>query len=292
MLTVQEIQAMSFEKAVFGGYDMKSVDEFVEQFTEDYAALQKENAALKSKMKVLVDKIEEYRSVEDGMRKALVSAQNIAKETVDDAKKEASQLLEASRKRIEEQAAQCKQLVEEEHVKLETARTQSADFISKMTGMYEAQIQSLIALSTGVALQTEIAEAASAAIPEQELTADASEPTQKFETVSDKAETTAEYHLPADIEAFMKKYEPAEDTLATATPEIHEPETTEAKPDIQPEASPTSEPEREQEGMQIKVMEVTLGKDKNEKSEEKPKFQFGDLKFGAEYSTENEERRR
>ena len=49
MLTVQEIQAVNFEKAVFGGYDMKAVDEFLEHITEDYAAMQKENAALKEK---------------------------------------------------------------------------------------------------------------------------------------------------------------------------------------------------------------------------------------------------
>lgn len=72
MLTVQEIQALTFEKAMFNGYDPKSVDEVIEQITEDYAAMQKENAALKAKMKVLVDKIDEYRSVEDGMRRALV----------------------------------------------------------------------------------------------------------------------------------------------------------------------------------------------------------------------------
>ena len=35
MLTVQEIQAISFEKAVFGGYDQKAVDDFVE---EEYCA--------------------------------------------------------------------------------------------------------------------------------------------------------------------------------------------------------------------------------------------------------------
>ena len=59
MLTVQEIQALTFEKAMFNGYDPKSVDEVIEQITEDYAAMQKENAALKAKMKVLVDKIDE-----------------------------------------------------------------------------------------------------------------------------------------------------------------------------------------------------------------------------------------
>ena len=101
MLTVQEIQALTFEKAMFNGYDPKSVDEVIEQITEDYAAMQKENAALKSKMKVLVDKIEEYRSVEDGMRRALVSAQGIAQETLDKAKLEAQQIVDQAKETYE-----------------------------------------------------------------------------------------------------------------------------------------------------------------------------------------------
>ena len=49
-MTVQEIQEIGFEKAVFGGYDMKSVDTFLERVAEEFAAMQKENASLKAKM--------------------------------------------------------------------------------------------------------------------------------------------------------------------------------------------------------------------------------------------------
>ena len=59
MFTPQEIQEKTFVKAVFGGYDMATVDEFLEPLTEDYITLYKENAVLKSKMKVLVEKLEE-----------------------------------------------------------------------------------------------------------------------------------------------------------------------------------------------------------------------------------------
>ena len=62
MFTPQEIQEKTFVKAVFGGYDMQTVDEFLEPLTEDYITLYKENAVLKSKMKILVEKLEEYRS--------------------------------------------------------------------------------------------------------------------------------------------------------------------------------------------------------------------------------------
>ncbi len=60
MFTPQEIQEQTFSKAVFGGYDMQQVDDFLEPLTEDYITLYKENSVLKAKMKILVEKLEEY----------------------------------------------------------------------------------------------------------------------------------------------------------------------------------------------------------------------------------------
>ncbi len=80
MLTPQEVTGTQFEKAIFGGYDIASVDKFLDQLTQDYTALYRENGILKNKMKVLVDKVEEYRSTEDAMRMALLSAEKTAKE--------------------------------------------------------------------------------------------------------------------------------------------------------------------------------------------------------------------
>lgn len=155
MLTVQEIQAVNFEKAVFGGYDMKAVDEFLEHITEDFAALQKENAALKSKMKVLVDKIEEYRSVEDGMRRALVSAQNIAQETLDKSKAEADQLLFNARNEAETRIENYRMQIASESKKLEEAKAKNAEFVAQLSAVYEEQLKSLIALSASDILENE-----------------------------------------------------------------------------------------------------------------------------------------
>ena len=75
MFTPQQLEQISFDKAVFGGYDMQSVDEFLEPLLEDYETLYKENATLKSKMRVLVEKLEEYRKNEGSVKEALRSAQ-------------------------------------------------------------------------------------------------------------------------------------------------------------------------------------------------------------------------
>ena len=41
MLTPQEVSSKTFPKAVMGGYNMVSVDEFLDKLTEDYSSLYK-----------------------------------------------------------------------------------------------------------------------------------------------------------------------------------------------------------------------------------------------------------
>ena len=80
MFTPQQIDQISFSKATFGGYNMDDVDQFLEPLTEDYVTLYKENALLKSKMRVLVGKLEEYRKNEASMKEAILNAQAMVRE--------------------------------------------------------------------------------------------------------------------------------------------------------------------------------------------------------------------
>ena len=86
MITAQDIREKTFEKSRIGGYDMASVDDFLEELADDVTAYQKENAVLKSKMKVLVDKIEEYRANEEALNMAVLSAQKLAVQIENDAR--------------------------------------------------------------------------------------------------------------------------------------------------------------------------------------------------------------
>ena len=105
MLTPQEVSARSFTKMVMGGYNMTMVDEFLDELTDDYTALYKENASLKAKLKVLVEKVEEYRATEDSMRATLLTAQRMADSIVKEAEERRDEILgqaEASaRERLE-----------------------------------------------------------------------------------------------------------------------------------------------------------------------------------------------
>ena len=94
MLTPQEGSNHAFAMAVMGGYNMAMGDEFLDELTDDYNSLYKENAALKAKIKVLVDTVEEYRSTEDAMRAALLTAQMMADSMAAEAEEKNKALLE------------------------------------------------------------------------------------------------------------------------------------------------------------------------------------------------------
>lgn len=99
MLTPQDIQEKAFAKAAFGGYTMAEVDEFLEEIGEDYAALFKENASLKTNMRALIEKVKEYRATEDAMRGALLTAQKMSDQQIADAEKKAAQIVAEAEKK-------------------------------------------------------------------------------------------------------------------------------------------------------------------------------------------------
>ena len=131
MFTPQEVSEKVFPKASFGagGYAMGAVDEFLDTLTEDYTALYKENVALKAKLKILAEKVEEYRATEDAMRSTLLTAQKMAAKLVQEAQTEKENLLKEAN---EQHAAQLAQLEKERHEaeeKLTMARQSLADFV-------------------------------------------------------------------------------------------------------------------------------------------------------------------
>ncbi|RHR10786.1 DivIVA domain-containing protein [Pseudoflavonifractor sp. AF19-9AC] len=139
MLTPQEVSERAFQKASFGGYNMSQVDEFLDILTGDYSALYSENAVLKSKMKVLVDKVEEYRSTEEAMRKALMAAQRMAEDLV----KEAEQKKEAILKEAEGEAIRRKEEIsrelQAEEYRLQEAQKATAAMVAKIRALTQQQ---------------------------------------------------------------------------------------------------------------------------------------------------------
>lgn len=172
MMTPQEVSEATFAKAVMGGYNMAAVDEFLDKVTESYTDLYKENNALKAKLKVLVERLEEYRQVEDSLRSTLLAGQKMADQMVKDAEAkrdsivgEAERLQKnlmaeaekaaaaraaelrqeiANQERLQrEVVAETERLIAAEKERLNQAKASTADFVTASKALCQSQLAML-----------------------------------------------------------------------------------------------------------------------------------------------------
>ena len=145
MFTPQQIDQISFKKATFGGYDMEQVDEFLEPLTEDYVTLYKENALLKSKMRVLVGKLEEYRKNEASMKEAVINAQKTCDKMVMEAEAKCAKMLSnaSATAAAAETVASTNDQIAAENARVEEARQTAAAKITELQEQLRSCIQAL-----------------------------------------------------------------------------------------------------------------------------------------------------
>ncbi|MBQ0037491.1 MAG: DivIVA domain-containing protein [Clostridiales bacterium] len=146
MFTPQEVSEKVFPKASFGGYNMAAVDEFLDTLTEDYTSLYKDNATLKAKLKVLAEKIEEYRATEDAMRSTLLTAQKMASQLVQQAQTEKQQILTEAREEADRKTAALEAQTRLTEQKLALAQQKLSEFVSRSKELCAVQVTFLNAL--------------------------------------------------------------------------------------------------------------------------------------------------
>ena len=140
MLTPQEVSSHAFTKAVMGGYNMAMVDEFLDELTNDYTALYKENATLKAKMKVLVEKVEDYRATEYSMRATLLTAQKMADSIVREAEAKRDQILAQAESDAKDRVAQMQQELTAAEERLCQGQQELAKFIAASRSICEKEL--------------------------------------------------------------------------------------------------------------------------------------------------------
>lgn len=154
MLTPQEVSDRGFTKVSFGGYNMIQVDEFLDVLTKDYTTLYSENTALKRKMKVMQDKIDEYRTTEETMRKALSAAQQMADNIVKDGKTQKDRMLEEAHNEI----GSLRKTTEDERVqeegRLQVVKQMTAQYVEQVKELHRKELEYLDSLHTLVSGET------------------------------------------------------------------------------------------------------------------------------------------
>ena len=209
MFTPQQIDQISFSRVAFGGYDMQAVDEFLEPLTEDYVTLYKENALLKSKMKVLVSKLEEYRSNEASMKDAIVNAQKTCDMMVKEAEAKCTQMLTDANAAAAENAKNADALIAAENARVEEAKKAAAAKITELQEQISTCIQALERIKEA---NRPIATAAAG----EAFDFDRSEGTSEADAVADEISANLQ-NLVGTTEETAPKAEPKHPTTDTTT---------------------------------------------------------------------------
>lgn len=276
MFTPQEVSEKTFPKSssFSSGYDLAAVDEFLDTLTEDYTALYKENAALKAKLKILAEKLEEYRATEDTMRSMLLAAQKMAASMTDEAKEKSEKMLaeaRSQREQILEEAQNAaavanrdfQQKTEAARQKLSAAEEAMKDYVAKSLALCRTQTQFLEKL------------------PHSDLPAQESAEAQ--ETVPAAQAAPAQEVAPAQETAAAEEAAPAQETVPAQEP---------AQADEPRDAVPTQDTVRiigkdilsTYEKQQAPEPDHTLHPDTDFVSEFK--LDLDELKFGRNYDPE------
>ena len=219
MLTPQEVSPHAFSKAVMGGYNMAMVDEFLDELTDDYTARYKENAALKAKLKVLVEKVEDYRATEDSMRATLLTAQKMADSIVHEAEAKRDEILAQAESSAREKIGQLRQEVETAEERLRQGQMDLAKFISAARELCDRELKFLEQLPT-LPVEAEIP-------PSQPETAETVEQIEEKvmaafgEESAEEEETTAEEEAPAAEDDYPEGDPFAADTVDEPTRRIN-----------------------------------------------------------------------
>ncbi len=158
MFTPQQIEEVFFRDAAINGYNKRDVDQFLEPLTEDYITLYKENALLKSKMRILVSKLEEYRNNEASMKDAIVNAQKTCDLMVKEAENKCAVMLGEASEAATRNALNAKVQIHAEEAKVEEARRVAAAKITELEQQFQGLLEALAAIKAGYLPEQAVAE--------------------------------------------------------------------------------------------------------------------------------------
>jgi len=124
-LTAGYIYHKEFRRALFGGYAMGEVDEFLERIGEAFEALVTRVQTLEAQNQQHHERLEAFRRTEETLHNALASAEKLHETIIDSAKREADSLIEQARMvkaRAQLEAAQLPNEIAQEIQRLEIQR--------------------------------------------------------------------------------------------------------------------------------------------------------------------------
>lgn len=287
-MTGKDIQNAAFEKAGMRGYRADQVDAYLHTVAEYVDEQNEKIEDLTYKLKVLADKVEEYRTDEENIREALLGAQKLGSSIVNEAKAKAKAITEESQAAADEMMAQAKAKVEaitKESLQRATAdlnalkrecdaEQRSYDLLKKEISKFKANIMQQYRSHIAMVMALPSVEEPKAEAEEQTVE---SKP-EKEPEVSEEATPTVEAETVPQEEPVL---DPLQTTLEEAAAAGEEP--------VKEEAFDVNTAEESYDAMHgdlsetIEFKRVTTQEEPREEKTGRPNYmeKFGELRFGG-----------
>ena len=136
MLTPLDIENKKFSKQMVNGYNVEEVDDFLDEVTDDYEKLYKENAEIRERLNDSENSMGKYRNIETTLQSTLLMAQTTAEEVKAVAQKEAEQILKDAH-------INSKSAIDELNAQIMLKEKELEDMKKKMD-VYKAKMESLL----------------------------------------------------------------------------------------------------------------------------------------------------
>lgn len=141
-MTPLEIRKAEFRRRM-GGYVVDEVRAYLETVAREFEALARDNAALAERIRVLDEKVEDYRRMEKVLQDTLTATQQVAAEMKEAARREADSFLEKSKT----EAYQILTAAHDEEARLRrelsTLQGQKIGFVAEFRGLLESYLKML-----------------------------------------------------------------------------------------------------------------------------------------------------
>ncbi|MDF2866173.1 MAG: septum formation initiator [Clostridia bacterium] len=143
MIMPIDIENKVFKKSKLGGYEVKDVEDFLEQLIVDYEELYKENANIKEKLIKADESIKYYNSLEQGVTQTIENSQKAADEIKEKAVMEAEEIRRNAKNESNLTLEEVKLEIRAKEIELEQIKKQMQIYKIKVTSMLEAQLKIL-----------------------------------------------------------------------------------------------------------------------------------------------------
>lgn len=139
MLTPRDIDTKVF-KQVLRGYSVDEVEAFLQEISESYEKIYRENLAAKERIEMLSDAVKQYKAMEDTLQNALAVARRNGEDIKKKAQEEAGAILADAKKQAEFMVNQAAEEADSLRCQFEQMKHNVEVFRSRVVSLLHAQL--------------------------------------------------------------------------------------------------------------------------------------------------------